>query len=71
MMSQQKEKPDISKLDPQVPWWAGLVVLGLLIFFFRLLNRYSVKNREKILAKEQLILASENIYDPFTKNENP
>lgn len=70
MMSNAKTKPDISKLDPQVPWWIGLAMFAALVLLFRLLQKNSLKNTEKINAREHLLLASENYYNPFANNEN-
>ncbi len=70
VMSNQKEKMDISKLEPELPWWVGLLALVFLYFLFRMLQMYSEKNRVKIDTKEQLILAKENVYDPFTNTQN-
>jgi len=70
LMSNQKEKLDVSKLDPKVSWWMGLLALAVLIFLFWLLARYSSRNREKIDTLENQILAKENVYDPFANTEN-
>jgi membrane protease YdiL (CAAX protease family) len=67
-MSQSKTKMDVSKLDPKLEWWFGIIALGMLVFLFRFLQRYSVKNIFKINAKEQLLLA-ESTSNPFAKNE--
>ena len=61
---------NISKLEPELPWWVGLIALVFLYFLFRMLNMYSAKNRVKIDAKEHVILAKENVYDPFTNTQN-
>lgn len=70
LMSSQKQKMDISKLDPEVPWWVGLVALGLVYFLFRLLNKYSIRNISKIDEKEKMLFASNNTYNPFAITEN-
>ena len=70
VMSNQKEKIDVSKLDPKLPWWIGFAAFVFLFFLFKLLNKYSFRNREKINAQEQLMLAKENVYDPFANTEN-
>ena len=70
VMSNQKQKMDIGKLDPKVPLWVGFIALVFLFFLFRLLNKYSFRNREKVNTQEQLMLAKENVYDPFANTEN-
>ncbi|MFT3909126.1 MAG: CPBP family intramembrane metalloprotease [Ferruginibacter sp.] len=67
-MSNSKEKIDVSKLDPKVEWWFAIIAIGVLVFLFRFLDRYSVKNTFKINAKENLLLA-ETTSDPFTNNQ--
>ncbi len=69
-ISTQKNQPDIIKPDAKIPWWLGLLALALILFFFRMLRKYSASNKEKIDAQEQLILAKENIYNPFANSEN-
>ena len=70
LISGQKQRMDIGKIDTKVPWWIGLAGLLFLYFLFRLLNKYSFRNREKINAREQVMLAKENVYDPFANSEN-
>lgn len=67
-MSRSKQKVDISKLDPKLEWWYGLIAIAVLFFLFRFLDRYSAKNIYKINAKENLLLA-EHTSNPFTKHE--
>jgi len=67
-MSNRKEKLDVSKLDPKVDWWFGLIAIGILFFLFRFLNRYSVKNRMKINAREQVLRATAIPDNPFAAN---
>ena len=70
IMSNQKEKMDVSKLDPELPWWIGLIALVFLVLLFKLLDRYSARNLEKIAVREKLIMAEENVYQPFSNKEN-
>lgn len=70
-MGHSKQKIDPGKLDPKIEWWVALIALVALFFLFRYLNKISLVNRSKIEAREQLITAKENTYDPFiTKTEN-
>ncbi|MEO6669202.1 MAG: CPBP family intramembrane glutamic endopeptidase [Ferruginibacter sp.] len=67
-MSNSKEPLDLSKVDPKIDWWYGIIALGIIVFLFRFLDRYSVKNIFKINAKEQLLLAATSS-NPFAKKE--
>ncbi len=69
-MSINKQKIDPGKLDPKFDWWISLLAVAALYFLIKKLNEVSVKNREKIEAKEKLLQAKENLYDPFANNEN-
>lgn len=68
-MSTHNQKMDITKLDPKIDWWYGLIALLALIFLFRLLNKYSIKNRAKIEAKEALLYAKGNTHNPFIQRQ--
>ena len=65
VLSSRNEKIDVSKLDTKVDWWFGLIAVLVLIYLFRFLNRYTEKNRMKIISKEQSLLLSENTGSPF------
>ncbi|MDB5203222.1 MAG: hypothetical protein JWQ27_2631 [Ferruginibacter sp.] len=65
-LSQQKKKIDVDQLDMKTDWWMALLALAFLIFMFRLLDKYSVKNREKIMAKETLLIEKEDPFRSFT-----
>ena len=69
-MSTANKKIDPGKLDPKVEWWIGLIALVALYFLFKQLVKASRNNRIKIEAREQLILAKDNTYDPFANTEN-
>lgn len=64
-MSRSKEKMDISKLDPKVDWWFGIIALAMLFFLFKWIDRYSEKNKMKIYTREQVLLANENSGNPI------
>ncbi len=61
-MSRNSSKVDISKLDPRIDWWLGIVGLGALVFLFRLFDRYSKSNLAKVDLQESVYLGKE---DPF------
>ena len=67
-ISKSGDKIDMSTLDPKIEWWFGIIAVAVLFFLFRFLDRYSRKNRERINAKEQLLLAA-NTSNPFAKTE--
>ncbi len=67
-MSMKKQKMDPSEVDPKVEWWFGIIAIAVLFFLFRFLDKYSVKNKMKIKAREQLLL-SEAGSNPFAKTE--
>lgn len=62
MLSNQKEKLDLAKVEPQVDWWWGIAALVVLVVLFKALEKYSQDNKARIEAKEQVLLARE---DPF------
>ncbi|HMJ48809.1 MAG TPA: CPBP family intramembrane glutamic endopeptidase, partial [Ferruginibacter sp.] len=64
-MNLQKQKLDISKIDPKIDWWYGIIALIATVFLIRLLERYSKQNRANIEAKEQLLLARHAPANPF------
>lgn len=70
IMSRQQTSISPDKLDPKVPWWTGIIAILVLYLLFRALDKHSAANREKIMAKEQLLLADENVYNPFAHSEN-
>ena len=69
-MSLKAEKLDLNKLDPSYPWWAGVTALAILIFLFMLLNKFSIQNRVKIDAQEQLLIAKEDPFRSFANADN-
>ena len=69
-MNQQNQKLDISKIDPKVDWWYGIIALIGLVFLVRLLEKYSKQNRVNIEAKEQLLLSRHNPANPFELETN-
>lgn len=46
----------------KVAWWAGLLVLAVIIVLFKFFEKFSADNRLRIAAKEQALLAEK---DPF------
>ena len=70
-LSRANEKPDVSKIDPKVEWWFGLIAIVILFFLFKTLIRYSQKNRMKIYTREQVLLADTPTGNPFTSSTQP
>ena len=63
------EKIDLNKLDPHIHWSLGLVAAIALAGLFFMLNKYSAKNRAKIEAKENLLIAKANPSISITHNQ--
>lgn len=67
-MSRNNKPVDVSKIDPKVEWWLGIVAIVILFFLFRFLARYSEKNKMKIFTKEQSLLVNETSGNPFANS---
>ena len=65
----KNEKVDFNKLDPHIHWSLGLVALVALAGLFLMLNKYSAKNRAKIEARENLLIAEANPYNAIANNQ--
>ena len=65
----KNEKVDFNKLDPHIHWSLGLVALVALAGLFLMLNKYSAKNRAKIEARENLLIAEANPYNAIAHNQ--
>ncbi|RYG52113.1 MAG: CPBP family intramembrane metalloprotease [Chitinophagaceae bacterium] len=63
----QEKEIKVDELDPKLPWWLAVITLIILIGLFIILKRVSLKNRERILAKEAALFARRDIDDPFPK----
>jgi membrane protease YdiL (CAAX protease family) len=68
-LSNQNKKLDVDKLDPKLPWWVGIVAIAILIYLFKLLEKYSEINKAKIVAREQVLMAKEDPFHSFAQNE--
>ena len=69
-LSTRSEKLAVDKLDPEVPWWLGLISIGVLFFLFKLMQRVSEPLQAKIAAREQLLEAKADPFHSFASNEN-
>lgn len=69
-ISTHKQKVEIDKLDPDVPWWGGVIALAIAVGFFVLFDKVSAKNKTQIAFQEQDLLENANIYQPFPENKN-
>ena len=65
----RNQKVDLDKLDPSVHWSLGLVGIIALVGLFLMLNKYSAKNRARIEAKENLLIAEANPYNSITQQQ--
>ena len=69
-LSTRNEKLAVDKLDPQVPWWLGLISVVGLFFLFRLMKRVSEPLQYQIAAREQVLEAKADPFHSFASNEN-
>lgn len=66
MLSNAKEKIDVSKLDPKVDWWVGVIALVILIVLFVFLKKHSKKEVDAIESLEcDLITEHQQSTIPF------
>ncbi len=56
IMSGTKNKIDVSKLDPKIPWWLGVFSLLFLVYLFTALRKQSEHNKVRMEQKEQELL---------------
>jgi len=63
-------KKDLDQLDPHVPWGFGLLGFGVLIGMFVFLHKYSERNKARINAKENLLIAEADPFRSFADAEN-
>ena len=64
------QKVDMDTLDMQFGWIAAGVALVALVFLFRLLDKYSRKNLEKIRTEENILLERSNPFHRFNPTKN-
>jgi uncharacterized protein len=69
-LSRMNKKINIEQMDPQLPWWTGIITAALLFFLFKLLQRYSQTNQARISAQEQVLMAKEDPFHSFAENIN-
>jgi membrane protease YdiL (CAAX protease family) len=69
-MSMQKQKLDVTKLDPKVAWYVGIFGVVLLVVLFAVFERASRKEVEKISAKER-IMENDDPIATLGENINP
>ena len=65
------EKTDVSKLDVQLPLWAGLASIIVFYFLFVLFKRVSAKNRSAIEMDEQKLWIQSTPQYNLADNNNP
>lgn len=68
ILSRQKQKLDLDKIEPGVSWWVGLIALALVIALFIILKKISEENRLRIDAKEAVLLAETDPFHSFGEN---
>ena len=67
-MSMTSPKIDISKLDPKVEWWTGLLGLIALLGLFRLFGLFSKDKVAAINIQEAVLLEKEDPFHDFGEN---
>lgn len=68
-ISRHAQKVEIDKLDPDVPWWGGLIALTITVGLFLLFEKWSAKNRKQIAFEEQDLLEHADILHSFPPNK--
>jgi membrane protease YdiL (CAAX protease family) len=68
-LSTRKEKLDLDKLEPDLPWWVGIVAIIVLYLLFKFLQNISVERKARIEAKEQVMLAASDPFHSYTQND--
>lgn len=68
ILSRQKEKLDLAKIEPGISWWMGLIAFAVVILLFKALEKYSQNNKARIEAKEQVLLGTEDPFRSFAEN---
>ena len=56
------KKIDVATLDPVIPWYAGILAIVAFVLLLKLFIKVSKEHRQRILVKEQVLLAEA---DPF------
>lgn len=69
LMRNKPGKNNLDALDPQVHWSVSLLCIVALVWLFYLLKKYSVMNRAKIEAKENLLIAAADPFRSFANHE--
>ena len=69
-LSNQKEKLDLDKMEPQLPWWVGVLALIIVFFLFKWLEKFSIANKARIEAKEAILVVKKDPFHSFAINEN-
>jgi len=69
IMRDKPGKNNLEALDPQVHWSISLLCFAALIGLILLLKKYSVMNRARIDAKENLLIAAADPFRSFANNE--
>lgn len=69
IMRDKPGKNNLDALDPQVHWSISMLCFATLIGLILLLKKYSVMNRAKIDAKENLLIAAADPFRSFANTE--
>jgi hypothetical protein len=68
-ISTHRQKVEVDKLDPDVPWWGALIALAIAVGFFILFEKLSAKNNTQIAFEEQDLLEHSEALHLFPENK--
>lgn len=68
-LSTRNEKLNLDQLEPDLPWWVGIVAIIVLYLLFQFLERISVDHKTRIEAKEQVLLAKQDPFHSYTQHD--
>lgn len=67
-LAMQKKAIKADDLDPHVPWWGAVVAIVITIALFKLYEKLSAMNRQRVIAKEQVLIANADPFAGFANN---
>ncbi len=71
ILSRTGKKIDPAAIDPQIPWWAGILGTAAIIGLFLLFDYVSRQKLERINAKEKILVVSQDPFAGIAGNVNP
>ena len=65
------DKKSLDKIDPHMHWTVGIIAAGVIFGMIMFLKKYSQRNKAKIDAKENLLIAEADPFRSFTQEKSP